>query len=150
MPTPITSPSAQEAIDWQKWVQTFLQIGGAFAVGWFAHLLTSRREKASGKSKRRKQYLAFMRGWRVDFDRKYLEVGGFARRSNSFVDALPEFVSLSEELRHDFNGVARKEFESLVDAVASCGHADFNNTTRYAELLRKIDGLIAYIEKATE
>ena len=92
-------------------INPYLEIGrlvaasvvGALSGAFAAHKLTASREKSSSKASRKREFLGFMRGWRVEFDRKYLEPGGFARKPSAFTDMVSSFVALADGLRDDFS-----------------------------------------------
>jgi hypothetical protein len=137
MPVSVPTPASQEAA---HYTQNIIQIVGAFAVGYFTHILTSRRERKGGAIDRRREFLAFLKAWRVEVDRRHLEPGGFARDWRAHADVISEFRSAAEMVRKDFTGKNREKFESMVGTVANCNSHD------YKKAAHEIDELIAFVD----
>ena len=117
-------------------------IAGALSGALAAHLFTASREKASGKTSRKRDFLAFMQAWRVEVERPYLVIGGFERRPSAFLDVISEFRAAAEMIRGDFTAKQRTRFDELVSIVDKC---DCHN---YAKTVERIDEVIAHVEAA--
>ena len=132
-----------------------LAVAGWFATTWLAYrwgLHSKKLERIevakSAVVARRRAFVAFLRGWRAEFDRLHLEVGGYDRDRSTFTDVVPSFVEHAELVRYDFLGDDRKRFESLVATVAKCNGGHFDNGERYKKFLTDFDELVAYVDAA--
>jgi hypothetical protein len=123
---------------------------GGLIVALVSHKLTLGRERTSGRAARKREFLAFMRAWRIEVDRTYLEVGGFARHPSSLTGSVSSFSAAAELIRGDFTGDSRKKFERLIAAVTSCNASNFDNTESHRRLLKAFDDIIAYVDAAEQ
>jgi len=116
---------------------------GALFVGYIAHLLTKDRESIAGRKGRKREFLAFMQGWKMEIERLHLEIGGFARRQSAFFDGAPDFARQVELIRSDFGGRKRKNFNELAAAISSRSGGYY--AYKHDELIKAIDELIAFV-----
>ncbi|MGD0649656.1 MAG: hypothetical protein ABSA97_00690 [Verrucomicrobiia bacterium] len=92
-------------------------IVGGLIVAFATHRLTISRDRISGKVTRKREFLRFMRAWRIEVDRTHLEPGGFARHPSSLTDSVSDFGAVAELIHGDFTGERRKKFDGLVDKI---------------------------------
>jgi len=130
-----------------------LAIAGWLTTTWLAYrwgLRSQRLERmelaASSARARKREFVAFLRGWRVEFDRLYLDMCGRDRKPSSFTDVLSTFVERAELVRADIAHGDRRRFDTLVAAVAKCDSSHFDNGKRYEQLLKMFDELTGFIE----
>jgi hypothetical protein len=117
---------------------------GAFA----AHKLTQSREQASGRSGRKREFLAFMRAWRIEVDRTHLQAGGFARRPSSLSDSVSDFGAVAELIRGDFTGERRKKFDALVDTITGFTGGELYTQEGHKKVQNAFDDIIAFVDEA--
>jgi hypothetical protein len=132
-----------------------LAVAGWLATTWLAYRWglhskkLDRQEAARAAAEaRRREFCAFLRGWRKDFDSLIMKSHGFMRDAGSFVSILPSFIQKAEMVRGDLSSESRRRFDDLVGAISSCDAGHFHDANQYKELLRNFDGLISYVENA--
>ena len=130
-----------------------LALAGWLASSWLAYRWGLRsqsvqREHAakSAIKQRRLEFLGFLKGWKIDFDRTYLEMGGYDRRPSSFTDVVPSFIQSAEFIRWDLKEDDRKRFDEMVSEISKYRGRDFDNGERYKHLCDSFDAFVAFIE----
>jgi hypothetical protein len=132
-------------------------IVGGLVVLLLGHFLTKERDRSrdretreegakSAVKERRRQLIGFLKAWRIEFSKKILEVGGFIRNGSAFAEGLPVFVSETEIMRDDFTGENRERFVAMAESIAGFRTQDVTYHTKYDELERAVDSLIAFLQ----
>ena len=141
----IPPPSGQNAGQIKEWLQLaidFAKICGGFALGYFAHFLTVRRERQAGKASRVREFLAFMQAWRIEIDRWHLTIGGQERHPSAFLDSISEFRAAAEMVRNDFNSKKSQRFDELIARIPKY------HPQKADEILKAIDEIVAHVESS--
>jgi hypothetical protein len=133
-----------------------LAVAGWLATTWLAYrwgLHSKKLERIEAAKSaviaRRREFVAFLRGWRAEFDRTHLQSGGFARHESAFSDVVPIFVEHAELVRHDFSEGDRKTFDGLVQAVSKWTGGQLNSGgERYQKFLSEFDKLVDFVDAA--
>jgi hypothetical protein len=123
-------------------------IVGGLIVAFVSHKLTLGRDRTSGKATRKREFLAFMRAWRIEVDRTYLEPGGFARHASSFTDSVSGFSAAAELIRSDFTGESRKKFEGLISAITRFSGGELYTKAGHEKIQKAFDDIIAFVDTA--
>ena len=144
MPITIKPPTSQESA---HYAQNIIQIICAFAVGYFVHWLTSRRERKGAIDVRRREFLAFMEIWKHEIGRTYLVSGGFENKESAFSDVVSTFKANARNIRADFPASKRKEFDDLCVAVVGRQHRSIYGPDLCGKAQKDMDNLIAFVEK---
>jgi hypothetical protein len=143
----IQPPSGEEAVDWQKWAQNITQILGGFAAGWLAHIWSGRRERSSGRAKRLREFLVFLRTFRVEAGNVVGRYDAINHFPAYYIASIPIFCGEAEGIRRDFVGVRRKQFEILVGRISDSRYAH-QNPDKLKEWLGLVDELIQFFDDA--
>ncbi len=138
----VEPPTGQEATHYQQWFQSVIQIVGGFAVGYFTHVLTSKRDRKGARADRRRDFLVFMQTWRTDFTLPRFGHGSDDERVRAFVYGIIPFQGFVTSIQDDFTGMSRVRFDDLVAAVPKTYIHDDKKT------LQALDDIIEYVKTA--
>lgn len=126
---------------------------GGLVVTLINHYLTKDRDRVRKCSEleddakyARLQFIAFLHRWRKEFDRLYLEVGGYTRDGNAFLNSVPEFIEAAAMICAELPETDRGAFQSLVSAIANRDGHHIQDQKRYKDLLAEVDALVAFLE----
>jgi hypothetical protein len=137
----IEPPTGQEATHYQQWLQGAIQIGVAFAAGYFTHLFTSSRDKKGAIADRRRDFLIFMQTWRADFTLPRFGHGSDDERVSAFIHGIIPFQGFVTSIQDDFTGMNRVRFDDLVAAIPKTYIHDDKKT------LDALDAMIEYVTR---
>jgi hypothetical protein len=140
--------------EFDPWVELIRLVGAGIVGGlisaFVAHKLTISRERMSGQASRKREFLVFMKSWRVEIDRQYLESGGFVRNAASFTDMVSSYCGMAESIRKDFRGTERNQFDALHAAMTRCGAQNFNHGEQQrSQMLKAFGDLISFVNSCS-
>ena len=108
---------------------------------------TNRAETAKSAVKtRRREFCAFLRGWRADFSFLHMKPSGFQRSGAAFVGSIPVFIQMADMMRHDLSGYAQKRFVELVSVISERRGDAVGNKEPYEALLKDFEELLSVSE----
>ena len=123
-------------------------IVGGLIVAFASHRLTIGRDRSSGKSTRKTEFLSFMRAWKVAVGQTHLGPGGFWYDSTSISDSVAAFAALAESIRGDLRGESSKRFAELVGKIVSFTGGELHRKGGHEEVQAVFDEIIALVERA--
>jgi len=130
-----------------------LAVAGWLASTWLAYRwglhsqkLQREDQAKSAVNDRRRQFLAFMRSWRIEIGQTHLVPGGFTLEPSSFSDVVSSFVAQAELIREDFPAEMRKEFDALVSLVTRFTGGELNVRGGHERIQKSFDDLIAFVD----
>jgi hypothetical protein len=141
MPVSIPPPTGQEAGQINQWLELFnnlIKIAGGFVAGYYVHVLRSKSAKAG----RRRDFLAFMKAWRHEIERRHFVIGGWERHAMVYMDGISAFLANAETIAGDFTAGSRMQFDDLVAVVPKFNPHDTD------KILKALDDVIYYVKNA--
>jgi hypothetical protein len=139
----ITIAESSQFIDVARLVAAGI-VGGLVAT-FAGHKLAQIRDSSSGKSGRKREFLAYMKPWQHEIERLHLVTGGRERRQMSFYDGVSGFCVVAEMIGNDFTGKQKNRFAELVATVTEYGKLNYGY--KEADLKKAIDEMITIAEK---
>ena len=121
---------------------------GGLIVAFITHRLTIGRDRSSGRASRKREFLSFMRAWKVEVSRTYLEPGGFAYDPSSINDSVSHFAALAESVRGDLIGQSLKRFSELVSTITGFRGGRLHIKGGHEAIQKAFDEIIEVVEKA--
>jgi len=122
-----------------------LTLGAVLAV-LITHRLNIDRERISGIARRKREFLAFLSGWRYEIGRTRLVAGGFEGREETFGDVISIFTERANLIKWDLPKKKRPEFETLCAAITSIEHPTVYGPDDRKKAQKSIDAIIAFVE----
>jgi hypothetical protein len=111
-----------------------------------AHRLNLDRERVSGIAHRKREFLAFLSGWRYEIGRTRLVPGGFEGREETFGDVISLFTEKANLIKWDLPKKKRPEFEALCAAITAIDHPTVYGPDDRKKAKKSIDTIISFLE----
>jgi hypothetical protein len=113
------------------------------------HRLNIDRERVSGIAHRKREFLAFLSGWRYEIGRTRLVAGGFEGREETFGDVISIFTERANLIKWDLPKKKRPEFEALCAAITSIEHPTVYGPEDRKRAQKSIDAIISFVEDSS-
>ena len=128
----------------------FAGMAGGLLGAYVNDKLTKKRETQSGIVSRRREFLSFMRLWRIELENSFANAHIRIEGPDAFTETVSAFSSAAEMIRRDFSGNQRNKFEGLILAVTDCRNKHWDtHKERHQQLLNAVDGITAFVDSAT-
>lgn len=110
------SPEEREAILESVKAIGSLTLGAILAVV-ITHRLTIARERANSMRARKREFLAFLEGWKYEIGIMRLVAGGWEGRNGVYGPVISTFIERAHALKWDFAKRHHGRFDALCEAI---------------------------------